>query len=239
MGSEGLEGGQREAIEAAFGCRVYTWYGHSERVVLGSECEQDRAYHQFPDYGILEVISHDQEHPEVAGGTGEIVGTGLLNRAMPLIRYRTGDSARVLEPECRCGRKFDRFDSVEGRWAQEFVVGKSGTRISLAALNIHGQVFRHVARYQYFQDTPGVLEIRVVPTEGFSPDDRRGIEKAYAAKVRDELIIKTVEVSAIPMTARGKVKRFIQELSCNPIWGCEGPAGSGSQIVKPSAAEIT
>ena len=85
------------------------------------------------------------------GEKGEIVGTGLLNRSLPLIRYRTGDRARRLSNSCKCGRSFERFDEVEGRWKQEFVIGRSGSRISVAALNVHGSVMDRVARYQYRQ----------------------------------------------------------------------------------------
>ena len=56
LGSEGAMAGQRERIERAFGTRVYSWYGHSERVVLAGECENNSTYHHFPDYGILEII---------------------------------------------------------------------------------------------------------------------------------------------------------------------------------------
>lgn len=213
LGSEGVEGAQRETIEAAFHCRVYTWYGHSERVILAGECEHDVAYHNFPDYGVLEVVAGDQEHPEIVGGRGELVGTGLLNRSMPLIRYRTGDFATLLEPRCKCGRHFDRFGSVEGRWAQEFVIGRSGSRMSLAALNVHGDVFRNVSRYQYFQDSPGVLKIHLVPMDGLSADDMKAIQEAYTRKIGDELSIETVIVPSMSLTPRGKMKRLIQTIA--------------------------
>ncbi len=59
LGSETCSPAQRERIEAAFRTRVYTWYGHSERTVLGGECEYSRVYHMFPSYGILAIIGED------------------------------------------------------------------------------------------------------------------------------------------------------------------------------------
>ncbi|MCK4791409.1 MAG: phenylacetate--CoA ligase family protein, partial [Desulfobacteraceae bacterium] len=53
LASESCDDAQRSRIEDAFGKRVYTWYGQSERVVLGGECEQSRNYHSFPSYGYL------------------------------------------------------------------------------------------------------------------------------------------------------------------------------------------
>ena len=152
LGSEPVYPGQHETLERAFCCRAYSWYGHSERAVLAGECEEDRAYHVFPDYGVAEILTKDGR-PAEPGERGEITGTGLLNRAMPFIRYRTEDIARKRAPECGCGRHWDRFDAVEGR-KQEYVVGRTGARISPTALNMHSAVFDKVLRHQYYQNTP-------------------------------------------------------------------------------------
>jgi len=76
LGSEGASVAQRERIERVFRTRVYSWYGHSERVVLAGECEKSNAYHHFPDYGILEIIDDHGNFCEKEGARGEIVGTG-------------------------------------------------------------------------------------------------------------------------------------------------------------------
>jgi phenylacetate-CoA ligase len=131
---------------------------------------------------------------------------------MPLIRYRTGDYATRLEPRCACGRSWDRFNAVEGRWKQEMVVGRNAALISIAALNLHGPHFDHVARYQYYQDTPGRFEIRVMPDPGFTETDRLAIARAYADKVGNELEVQVRIVSDIPLTGRGKLKLLVSRL---------------------------
>ena len=154
-------------LQQVFGCRVFSWYGHSERVILGGECELTETYHQFPDYGVLEIVDDHGKALEEDGARGELVGTGLLNRSLPLIRYRTEDFA-VLEGSSMsfaAARLFDRFDSVEGRWRQEYLLGRTGARISPSALNMHGPLMHNVQRYQYFQDTQGVMEIRLLVTQ--------------------------------------------------------------------------
>jgi phenylacetate-CoA ligase len=210
--SESCSSSQRQRIEESFRTRVFSWYGHSERLVFGGECEESSAYHQFPDYGILEIV--DQNGLPVAeGDRGEIVGTGFLSRSLPLIRYRTGDSAIRLAPTCSCGRQWDRFCDVQGRWNQETVIGRNGTRISLAALNMHGTLFDTVRRYQYFQDTPGVCEVRLMIAPGFTPAAHEEIVRAYQAKVGSELDIVVRVVEDIPLTARGKLKLLVSTLT--------------------------
>jgi phenylacetate-CoA ligase len=212
LASEACYPAQREQISKAFRTRVFSWYGHSERIILGGECEHNHTYHAFPDYGILEILDVSGKGEVAQGERGELVGTGLLNRSLPLIRYRTGDSARRLPPQCECGRCWDRFDEVEGRWKQDVLIGQSGARISVAALNMHGPLFERVTRYQYFQKTPGVCELRLMVADGFRDSDRAAIEAAYAAKARGELSIKPVVVEDIPLTARSKHRFLVSEI---------------------------
>jgi phenylacetate-CoA ligase len=44
--SEGFAGQQRERIEAAFQTRVFSFYCHSERIIMAGECEANETYHQ-------------------------------------------------------------------------------------------------------------------------------------------------------------------------------------------------
>jgi len=220
LGSEGLSSAQRERIERAFQTRVYSWYGHSERLVLAGECEENSTYHHLPDYGILEIVDDNGYPCDREGELGEIVGTGLFNRCMPLIRYRTGDYATRLEYRCECGRNWDRFTDVEGRWRQDMVIGKSGARISVAALNMHGTLFEKVRRFQYYQDTAGICILKVMPTLGFAHRELLEIEAAYRAKIGNELQFKVVVVDEIPLTARGKLKMVDSRLNSNTTASC-------------------
>ena len=148
---------QRRIIEKAFNARTFSWYGQSEKVVLAGECEHTTFYHVFPQYGHLELINpRSGEVLEEYNRLGEIVGTSFITRAMPFIRYRTGDLTKLMPiKNCLCGRHYTLIDEVEGRWRQEMIVGKSGTLFSTAAINIHSDVFDKVLRL--FQK--GVIEI--------------------------------------------------------------------------------
>jgi len=154
----------------------------------------------------VEIVAEDGSTCRKPGERGELVGTGLLNRALPLVRYRTGDFATLAESNCECGRHWDRFTDIEGRWKQDMLEGRSGARMSIAALNMHGEIFEHVARYQYYQNEPGRCVLRVMTTPGFSEADEAAILDAYLAKVGDELDMSIEVVDDIPLTERGKLK---------------------------------
>jgi phenylacetate-CoA ligase len=213
--SEGISADQRARIEYAFGTRVYSFYGHSERVIMAGECECNETYHHIPDYGILEMVSEDGTICDQDGQRGELVGTGFHNRSMPLIRYRTGDFAVRCASNCECGRNWDRFRNVEGRWNLNMLAGKNGTKISIAALNMHGTMFNNIVRYQYYQNQPGKFILRVQPSPLFSHEDLEILTKAYRDKVGDQMEFQVQLVEEIPLTKRGKLRLLVTEMSHN------------------------
>lgn len=72
------------AIEETFGCKVYNRYGNAEFGVMAHSAENSE---------LLEIFDFNVwiENRILTTGQKELIGTGLLNRAMPLIRYQTGD----------------------------------------------------------------------------------------------------------------------------------------------------
>jgi phenylacetate-CoA ligase len=181
-------------------------------VIFGGECEKNDTYHHFPDYGILEIVDDSGRACTRPGERGELIGTGLNNYCMPLIRYRTGDYATRCESECECGRQWDRFTDVEPHRKQDLVHGKRGEKVSLAALNMHGPLFERVVRYQYCQDTPGICVVKVMPAPGFTEAERSAIEKAYNNKAGDAILFTVEVVCDIPLTTRGKLRMLDSRL---------------------------
>jgi phenylacetate-coenzyme A ligase PaaK-like adenylate-forming protein len=65
---------------------------------------------------------------------GEVVFTTLSRRAMPLIRYRTGDMARFIPEACPCGSILPRLDKIRGRRTHEAVLAPQ-LRLDLSMLD--------------------------------------------------------------------------------------------------------
>jgi len=212
LGSEPCTEMQRVRITKAFGKPIYTWYGQSERLILGGECEYSRKYHSFPNYGYLEIIKEDGDTVK-PGDRGEIIGTAFLNRSMPLIRYRTDDTAIMVGEPCPCGRAWDLFSDVIGRWNIECIYGRSGAKISAAAINMHGDLFNNVIRVQYYQDVIGEVVIRVIPNDAFSEEDEKRIIQEHNRKFWGELKVIVQLVNDIPLTASGKHRRIVCSVS--------------------------
>ena len=92
------------------------------------------------------------------------------------------------------------------------MIGKNGSKISAAALNIHGEVFENVIRYQYYQKLEGELEIRVIVNPHFSEDDEKRIAYEHKKKLWKEMDIVVHLVDDIPLTKSGKQRRIICDI---------------------------
>jgi len=124
-----------DVVERTWNCRVFNHYGMTETGLGGGvECEARKGYHlREPDL-YFEIVHPPTGEPVPAGETGEIVFTTLTRRAMPLIRYRTGDLSRFIPGPCPCGSSLPRLERVRSR-IQGQVRLKSGGVLTLADLD--------------------------------------------------------------------------------------------------------
>ena len=107
---------EKAAIERSWDCVVYEHYGMTEMGLGGAmACEARDGYHPREADLLFEIINPETGNVLPDGEYGEIVFTTLTRRAMPLIRYRTGDFSRWLPAPCVCGSVLKRLDKVGDR----------------------------------------------------------------------------------------------------------------------------
>lgn len=210
-GSENLIPMQRKLLEETFNTKVYSWYGLTEKVVLAGECEVSNHYHIFPEYGITELI--DENGKTITSGTGEIVGTGFNNYAMPLIRYKMGDVGVLSNKKCECGREYPLFERIEGR-IQEMVITKNNTTMTLNPLFFgqHMEAYSNINEFQVIQEKKGELILNIVKSKKFNQEDEIEIIKTISSVSNNQLDVIFNYVGSIPKTGRGKHKFLIQKM---------------------------
>ena len=103
-----------KAIEEAWGAKVYSTYGVTELANSLCECDAGTGGHLHDDQLHIEILD-DAGNPVADGEVGEIVATTFGVEAMPVIRYRTGDSAALFRGPCVCGRTTPRLGPIVGR----------------------------------------------------------------------------------------------------------------------------
>ena len=123
----------------------------------GGECDADDGYHLREADLFVEIVHPATGRVPPDGVSGEVVVTTLTRRAMPLIRYRTGDQARFLPDYCPCGSMLRRLGNAQGRLTNAAALGPS-TQLKMAALDEVLFAIPEVLNYQ----------AQLAPADGYS-----------------------------------------------------------------------
>lgn len=194
----------RSEIEKAFGCRVHDGYGLGELVAFASECPAGRI-HESPEYGVIEACS--------VGGETHLVGTGLFNRAMPLLRYDTGDIVELGDrgAGCPCGRGLPTIERIVGR-SDDHVRTPDGRVVGAAPLSLAFQGVPGVRESQIVQDDLAAITVLLVVTDDYTPADQAFLESELRQRLGTVLDIKIRVVDEIERTVWGKRRIVVSTL---------------------------
>lgn len=119
FGAETFSNSMKKTIADGLGVEAFDIYGMTETGgvgTLGQDCPDHSGIHVWEDHYIVEVLDRTTKQPVVDGELGELYVTSLTRKAVPVIRFRTGDLTRVVSRRtCACGRTHVKIASVTGR----------------------------------------------------------------------------------------------------------------------------
>jgi phenylacetate-CoA ligase len=123
-GGDLMPDADRRLIEEHFGIPVYSTYQSCEFLRVAHQCERRAGFHVNVDQVAVRVV--DATGRDVAPGqSGEVVVSGLVNRATVLLNYRLGDRATLGGQPCACGRTLPVLSSIDGR-SEDLLVRADG-----------------------------------------------------------------------------------------------------------------
>ncbi len=201
--SETLLEYQRETVEQAFGCRVFDQYGAAEMAAFISQCEYG-AYHVHPEYAVVEILQGGR--PVMPGEAGELICTGLLNYAMPLIRYRIGDTATASDQSCACGRNFPLIGSLTGR-TDDILTTSDGRRIGRLDPVFKG--LHTIKETQIVQRSFTNVLLKIVKGEGFRNEEIDILIGELRKRLGEEMTFDVEYLEQIPKTSAGKFRSVV------------------------------
>lgn len=188
----------RREVEDVFGRACFDRYGNREFGAIGAEDDSHDGLRLNHADCIVET-----------DGEGRVIVTYLHNRAMPFLRYDTGDVAML--------RADGRLRPVQGR--------RSDTIRTADGRLIHGEYFTHllygcpaVSQFQFVQETERDYRLLVVaPPEAVS-----SMEETWRGRIREQVgegcSVVIQRVDRIPPLASGKHK-FTVSLLAQPRGG--------------------
>jgi len=202
-GAENLLPQQKDLMENAFGCPVRQHYGQAESVANISECPRGHL-HVDEDFSLIEFVPLIDQ-PDVY----RIVGTNWSNPAFPLLRYDTGDLARLPaeRPTCRIAGRV--VESIDGR-KEDYVVLPSGAR--LGRLDHIFKDLTQIREAQIYQPDHETIIFRIVKREGYTHTDERRLLGEAQKRLGREVVIKVDYVSCLERSKTGKLRFVVSKI---------------------------
>jgi phenylacetate-CoA ligase len=140
----------RDLSRRVFGLPPVDLYTLTEVGYVAWQCERRESLHVNADTHLVEVLRNGEAvHP---GGLGKVAVTDLCNRAMPFLRYDTGDLAIAGNGTCGCGRQFPSLQSIEGR-QRDAIQLKDGRIITSRSVVDHLAPMLPTDAYRLHQET--------------------------------------------------------------------------------------
>jgi phenylacetate-CoA ligase len=198
--SEGTDINDKQYIADFFGCQVLSFYGQSERALIAVDIESNGIYKVYTSYGYPRIIE------------GELIITSFVNRALPLLNYKIGDGAELIEDEHCIYLK-----NLSSRRGKDFIYLTKEKKIPSTALGLHIPIQNEILYYQFHQKEFAKIEIRVLPkmTSPISPEE---ILAVFGAAMKERLqefdvTLRLVKEDEIKRSHRAKMILLVQELT--------------------------
>jgi phenylacetate-CoA ligase len=207
-GSEVLTRNTTEMAREALGARVIDYYGQAERVAF-AHGDPERGYRFLPTYSINELRRVDSTDAEA--DHYEVIGTGLWNLAMPLVRYRTGDHILLRsgsDPQAVADGR-ETFLGIVGR-SGDYLVAPSGAR--LMGIDHIPRGVPGIVRAQFIQEAVDAVTLLVVPKPDY--DDRCGrlLLQHASLKLPPTMRIRLETTAQLARHSSGKIPLVIRKL---------------------------
>jgi phenylacetate-CoA ligase len=198
LGAENLSLFQKRIIQEAFGIEPIQHYGLAEGVANISLLE-NRKFRVDEDFSYVEFVNKNTNQYQ-------IVGTSLSNFAFPLIRYSTGDLARLNEKDKNGWRCVEDIDGRE----EDYIILKDHSKVGRL-----DHIFKDVINIkecQFVQNIVGKVDLMVVRAKGYSQKDEKKIIGYVNSYLGNKIILNIKYTEKIPRTSNGKLRFVVSNL---------------------------
>lgn len=166
-------------------------------------------YMLWPEAGVVEIFGDFEDHSTSAGEAGRMICTGLLNRAMPLIRYEVGDRGCLGGTNCGCGRHLSILQGVEGR-IDDVLLTPDGRMVG--RLDPVFKADLPILEAQIVQEAINFIVVKVVAKEAFGPNEEQDLIQRIKQRMGNDVCVTVEIVKEIPRAKNGKFKAVISKV---------------------------
>ncbi|OYN87984.1 hypothetical protein CGZ92_06945 [Parenemella sanctibonifatiensis] len=198
-----------------FGVSPRMRYSNMEMGLIAVSGEDMSVYHIDTSSFHVEILEVDSNRPADPGQSGRIVVTDLTNRAMPLLRYDTGDLGRfVVSNDGVLDRS--RLTDIQGRRLDVIHAGDAEHPRRLHALQIWGLTTRisEIRQFQLRQHSLG--HFTWILNAPASAELERRLQAILETVVGPTEHCDFTYVDEVPVLASGKRQFFVNEIEETP-----------------------
>ena len=164
---------ERDAFAEQLGCPVSDEFSSEELSSIAHQCLHKR-HHLTQDSSYIELLEPGSSQSARQGEVGEVVGTCLINEAMPIIRYHQEDLAVLGDQRCPCGKSAPVLESLVGRRNSSFKC-KDGSMIPSGRILdwTYSLILTHrlgIRQFRLTQETVDLVTIDLVVTSSYNAE---------------------------------------------------------------------
>ena len=210
-GSEPATAYLTNASERLFGVSARMRYSNMEMGIIGVTGDDINTYHVDSSSFYVEILEEHGDRPVEPGKLGRIVITDLYNKAMPLLRYDTGDLGR--HPISDEGKELkNQLTDLRGRRLDILLGGTEAAPERLHPLVIWGPLaqIEELNQFQLRQTAIGKFEWVLNSQENIELEKR--LRAILEERVGNILECTFTYVDEVPILASGKRQFFVSDI---------------------------
>ncbi len=206
--SEAMTSEIRSKLYAFFGeeCGIYARYSNTENGVLGQENGEEGVFLLNWASYYFELLELESDEPVAEGELGRIVVTDYYNRAFPMIRYDTGDVARIVRPQ----NGFPYLTDLFGR-RMDLIYDTKHEVVSPFLLCRTMRLSKGVEQWQFIQDGEKTYRLRITVTQGKKPNCEAELQ-SFLRVLGSDAQISLEYVDDIPVMSSLKRKLIVSNI---------------------------
>lgn len=206
--AESLTTKERKLIEEVFKFPLSNHYGSKEFSTIAYSCKEGNM-HIASNSVHIEIVDKEGQ-PINSYEYGDILVTGKIHLAMPLVRYRIGDVGRFNVIKCSCGSN-EPILEILGRTGESVLTRKGPVNRSvLSQIWLLLNPLQDIVQIQVEQKSYESFHIKYTGKGTIDCDVEAEIQQALKRFLKSDIIVTTEKVNMIiPDSKTGKVRSFI------------------------------
>jgi len=198
---------QRKLIAEHLADHVFERYGSRECGMAALECPEHNGMHVFTESVYFETVDRGPNAPG-----SDILQTDLINRAMPVIRYHTGDVGEIDDAPCACGRTSQRIHSIEGR-ETDTIWRRDGSGVAGPIIAAFVGDTRLKVPVQVIQESRDHIRVRIEDHSGRYDREVKALLERFRREIGDYIAYDLEHVDRIERAASGKYRYVISKIT--------------------------